>query len=102
MTWYHHHYYGLQAGNVMKIKNIREILAQLSRELQRAEDIDIDARQALKKLHQDVDHLEEADEPEVDSVLDRVKQLESRFAASHPTLERLARELADAIGKMGI
>lgn len=88
----------------MKIKNIREILAQLSRELQRAEDIDIDidARQTLKKLHQDVDHLEESDDPELDSMLDRVKYLESRFAASHPTLERMARELADAIGKMGI
>ena len=50
MTWYHHRHDRLQAGNVMKFKNIREILAQLSRELQRAEDIDIDARQTLKKL----------------------------------------------------
>jgi hypothetical protein len=35
-------------------------------------------------------------------MLDRVKALESRFAATHPVLERTARELADAIAKMGI
>jgi DNA-binding transcriptional MerR regulator len=86
----------------MKIKNIREILAQLSRELQRAEDVDIDARQKLQDLHRHVDELDEAQAPELGSLWDRAKELESRFAAAHPTLERMARELADAIAKMGV
>lgn len=86
----------------MMMKNIRAVLAQLSKELQRAEDVDIEARQILRDLHRDVEQLEEPDSPEIKSVLDRVKALESRFAVSHPVLERTARELADAIAKMGI
>ncbi len=84
------------------MKNIRAFLAQLSKELQRAEDVDIEAREILHELHRDVEQLEESDSTQIKSVLDRVKALESRFAATHPVLERTARELADAIAKMGI
>ncbi len=84
------------------MKNIRAFLAQLSKELQRAEDVDIEAREILQDLHRDVEELEESDSTQIQSVLDRVKALESRFAATHPILERTARELADAIAKMGI
>ena len=84
------------------MKNIRAFLAQLSKELQRAEDVDIEARKILQDLHRDVERLEEPDSTEIESLLDRVKALESRFAATHPVLERTARELADAIAKMGI
>ncbi len=84
------------------MKNIRAFLAQLSKELQRAEDVDIEAREILQELHRDVDKLEGSDSTQIKSVLDRVKALESRFAATHPVLERTARELADAIAKMGI
>ena len=84
------------------MKNIRAFLAQLSKELQRAEDVDIEAREILQNLHRDVEQLEESDSTQIQSVLDRVKALESRFAATHPVLERTARELADAIAKMGI
>ena len=84
------------------MKNIRAFLARLSKELQRAEDVDIEAREILQELHGDVEQLEESDSTQIQSVLDRVKALESRFAATHPVLERTARELADAIAKMGI
>jgi uncharacterized protein DUF4404 len=84
------------------MKDIRAFLAQLSRELQRGEDFDIDARRILEELNKDADRLEASGGAESESMLDRVKELESRFAANHPVLERLARELADAIAKMGI
>ena len=84
------------------MKNIKAILAQLHKQLQRAEDVDIEAREILQGLHQDVAQLEESDSREFGSVLDRAKALESRFAAKHPVLEQTARELADAIAKMGI
>ncbi len=84
------------------MKNIRAFLAQLSKELQRAEDVDIEARQILQDLHRDVENLEESDSTQIESVLDRVKALEAKFAANHPVLERTAQELADAIAKMGI
>ena len=84
------------------MKNIRTFLARLSKELQRTEDVDIEAREILQELHGDVEQLEESDSTQIQSVLDRVKALESRFAATHPVLEGTARELADAIAKMGI
>lgn len=84
------------------MKNIRAILAQLYKELQRAEDVDIEAREILQNLHRDVEQLEDSDSTEIESMVDRVKALESRFAANHPVLEQMARELSDAIAKMGI
>jgi predicted RNase H-like nuclease (RuvC/YqgF family) len=89
-------------AEVQKMKDVREFLAQLSRELQRGEDFDIEARRILEDLNKDADRLEASGGKEAESMLDRVKELESKFAANHPVLERLARELADAIAKMGI
>lgn len=86
----------------MKVTNIREILARLHRELQRAEDVDINARETMKELHRHVDETDAPEQADVDTWWGRAKDLESRFAARHPTLERMARELADAIAKMGV
>lgn len=84
------------------MKNIKEFLALMSKELQRGEDVDIEARQILEDLHRDAAQLEASGGKEVETMLDRVQQLETRFAANHPVLERTARELADALAKMGI
>ena len=84
------------------MKDVKKFLAELSRELQRGEDFDIEARQILEDLHKDVEQIEGPGESKVQPMLDRVKELESKFAANHPVLERTARELADAIAKMGI
>jgi len=84
------------------MKNVRAILAQLHKELQRAEDVDIEAREILQDLHRDVEQLGETGSVEAQSFANRAKELESRFAAKHPLLEQMARELADALAKMGI
>ena len=84
------------------MKDIRKFLAQLSKELQRGEDFDIEARQILDDLHKDVNRIEASGDMQIEPLLDRIKALESRFASNHPALERTARELADAIVKMGI
>lgn len=86
----------------MKFSRIQEIVAQLGKELQRTEDVDDDARIRVDELHADVARLQRTEAADIDGLIDRVKALETRFAASHPTLERLARELADAIAKMGV
>jgi hypothetical protein len=70
--------------------------------LQRSEVFDIEARQILDDLHKDVDQLEEAGERQVEPALGRIKELEAKFASKHPALERIGRELADALAKMGI
>ena len=84
------------------MKDIRKFLAQLSKELQRGEDFDIEARQILDDLHKDVNRIEAPGDIQIEPMLDRIRELKSRFASNHPALERTARELADAIVKMGI
>ena len=84
------------------MKDIKKILAELSKEMQRGEDFDIEARQVLDELHKDAAKIEESGDSFVKPMLDRLNEFESRFAASHPGLERAARELADALAKMGI
>lgn len=86
----------------MTTDRIREVLAELSRELERAEDVDADVRHTMRELQQRVEALEQSENTAAESMLDHVKELESKFAASHPVLERTARELVDAIAKMGI
>jgi hypothetical protein len=84
------------------MKNIKAVLAKLTEELQRSEDVDSDARETLEGVHRDAGQLQGPDGTETEWVLERVNELESRFAATHPVLERMMRELADAIAKMGI
>lgn len=86
----------------MKKGKVQEIVAQLRHELRRAEDVDIASRKKAEELRRDVERLGETRDADVDSLLDRARELETQFAARHPTLERIARELADAIAKMGV
>lgn len=83
----------------MSSERLSELLAELNRELQDRSELDDETRELLGKLNDDIDRLTgEGDE----SPLDRAKQLESRFAANYPVAERIARELADILAKMGI
>ena len=84
------------------MKDIRAFLAQLGKELQHGKDVDDEAHQILENLNSDADRLEESGGADVESMLNRVKELESKFAANHPVLEQTARELADALAKMGL
>jgi ABC-type transporter Mla subunit MlaD len=93
---------GQHNGERMKKGKIRETLTRLREELQHAEGIDADSRRKMEELHRDLEQLNDADDPDVDSLLDRARELETRFAADHPTLERIVRDLADTIAKMGI
>ena len=83
----------------MSGERIRELLTELNNELHKPGDFDPETRALLRELNEEIDRVAGGYS---DSALDRAKQLESRFAASHPVAERLARELADIIGKMGV
>ena len=84
------------------MKDVKRFLTELRKELQRGEDYDVEALQMLDELHKDADQITESDGTQIKSMADRVKDLESRFALNHPALERAARELGDALAKMGI
>jgi hypothetical protein len=86
----------------MKKGNVQAILARLRLELRDVKDLDPDAQRKSEELHRYVDELEDPENIDFDFMRDRAKELEARFAATHPTLERIARELADALAKMGV
>lgn len=81
----------------MSGERIRELLAELNRELRNTEDIDAETRELLQQLNDDIDAVA-GPSPAVE----RARSLESRFAADHPVAARVAREIADLLTKMGI
>lgn len=83
----------------MSSKRLTELLAELNRELKDHHELDDDTRELLGRLNEDIDRLAGG---EAESPLGRARQLESRFAAEHPVAERIVRELADVLAKMGI
>lgn len=83
----------------MSKKRLNELLTELNRELHKAGDVDEETRKLLGQLHDDIDRLTGDTQS---STLGRARHLESRFAANHPVAERIARELADVLAKMGI
>lgn len=83
----------------MSKKRINALLTELNRELQAADDVDPETQELLTRLNEDVERLTGDTQS---SAIDRAKHLESRFAADHPVAERIARELADILAKMGI
>ena len=83
----------------MSSERIRELLHELNEELRTTGDIDAETIELLSKLNEDLDEIA----PEGSgSAGDRAKELESRFAATHPVAERITREIADILSKMGI
>ena len=62
-------------------------------------DIDSETLELLARLHADLAALTVGEEA---TAGDRAKELESRFAATHPVAERITREIADILTKMGI
>ena len=83
----------------MSSKRLTELLSELNRELKDRQELDDETRELLGRLNDDIERLAGDDD---ESPLDRAKQLESRFAAEHPVAERIVRELADVLAKMGI
>jgi hypothetical protein len=84
---------------ILSKQRLGELLTELNRELREAGDVDTETRELLNQLHSDIDRLTGETHS---TTVDRAKNLESRFAANHPVAERIAREFADLLAKMGI
>ena len=83
----------------MNSERIRALLAELDKELNSAVEIDDETRVLLSKLNDDLDEIAPGSE---ETLSDSARELESRFAATHPVAERITREIADLLAKMGI
>ena len=74
----------------------KALLEALRDELNSGRELDPEARQLLRDIHS---HVEEG---LPDSALAKARELDAKFAASHPYAERLARMVLDGLGKMGL
>lgn len=83
----------------MSKERLTKLLAELNRELEDNNELDAETRELLGQLDEDIERLTGGGEA---SPLDRAQRLESRFAAEYPVAERIVRELADVLAKMGI
>ena len=77
-------------------ERLKALLAELHDELHQVGEIDPETRKVLAELSSDIEEVASV------SAAERARSLESRFAAEHPVLERIAREMADLLTKMGI
>ncbi len=82
---------------------VRELLAKLHDEVQKTE-VDAATRSSLRKLDSDIHDLLNSPTPEtkITLVLERAEVLETKFAISHPAIERFMREVIDALVKIGV
>lgn len=87
----------------MSNEDIRELLAKLKDEIQKTE-LDNDTLSLVRELDTDIDDLldPEGSRVETDSVVEKARELETNFAAEHPTIERFMREVIDVLVRMGI
>lgn len=87
----------------MSKETLRKLLTQLHEEVGAAQ-LDNETRDLLTDLDADLHAMLIANESQQQSAvsLDRAKLLEANFAVRHPTLERFAREIVDALARMGV
>ena len=87
------------------MENLKQTISKLHQGLTATGNVDPELKAMLETLDQDI-HLvlrKETQPDSGDSLLeDRARLLAAKFAAEHPTLEPMLREIADMLGKMGI
>ncbi|XOV85505.1 MAG: DUF4404 family protein [bacterium] len=88
----------------MPKEKLKQTLASLHQELANEQTVDPELHDLLTTLDDDIHKLLLADEqpPESHGVTDAAEALAARFAAEHPRLEALVRELVASLAKMGI
>jgi hypothetical protein len=88
--------------SVVSQERIRLLLSELQLELARTGDVEEETLSLMRKLEQDIEQLIETSEQRNSPVLDDAIALEARFAATHPTAEKLLREVIDSLARIGI
>lgn len=84
----------------MSKDRIRELLTQLREEIRKT-DVDDELNQLVSDIDTEI-HGVIDDNADIDAVLEQAKKLEANFATSHPTAERVVREVIDLLVHMGI
>ncbi len=91
----------------MSKERVKELLAQLRQEL-RDTDVDDEVEKLIGNLDDDIRNVIDQNDATVggavdmNDVVERAKEVEANFATSHPTAERVVREVIDLLVRMGI
>jgi iron-sulfur cluster repair protein YtfE (RIC family) len=87
------------------LENLKLTISKLHESLAATDNVDPELESLLKTLDEDINQvLRKEEQPDADgsNLEERARYLAAEFAAQHPTLEPMLREIADMLGKMGI
>jgi hypothetical protein len=89
----------------MEKEKLKSLLKQLHEGLLNTEHVDDDVKSLLLNLNQDIHEVlntDVPDDPIYSALSERSQALSARFAAQHPKLEPVLRELGGMLEKMGV
>lgn len=86
----------------MSQEKIQQLLADLHEEIRVGGANDAETRSMLEALDTDIHALLADESNKSENLLERAKQLETRFAANHPVAERFTQEVIEILVKMGL
>lgn len=90
----------------MKKENLKNLLKQLREGLQETEQVDGELKTMLQALNEDIEQVltsdDTPDDPIFSALSERSQALSARFAAKHPKLEPVLRELGGMLENMGV
>jgi hypothetical protein len=88
----------------MPDRKVKELLTRLHQELENTDTVDEETLSLVKELDADIQKLVDssAESEAYDSVVDRARSLETRFAVNHPVAERFLAEIMATLSRLGI
>jgi hypothetical protein len=87
----------------MSEKRLRELTAELKRELDRTDGVDAELVSTIQKLQEDIEDLVDPDtDSSNNTVMDDAIALEASFAVHYPVAEKILRELINTLSRIGI
>jgi predicted nucleotide-binding protein len=89
----------------MEKEKLKSLLKQLHEGLLNTEHVDEEVKSLLEGLNQDIHEVLSADTPDdpiYSALSERSQAISARFAAQHPKLEPVLRELGGMLEKMGV
>ena len=84
--------------------NLKDQLNQLHDVLEKTDQVDSETLELVRELDDEINRLldPESTDNGFDSVADKAKAVETRFAVEHPVAARFLREIMDTLSKVGI
>ncbi|MDP3841542.1 MAG: DUF4404 family protein [Oxalobacteraceae bacterium] len=89
----------------MNTNNLKQTLIKLHANLEATENLDPELKEILQVLDKDIQVLLDKDETDssiTNELVDRSQAISAKFAAQHPQLEPVLRELGQILHRMGI